>query len=155
METGFQEAQCPWLSRCSRGSLAGKIPISIAMNSVLLWNFVLCKFRLMKPQCRPRVKMAVALCCHLVAKCYIAFPSESDFTTCGLPSAGPPANVQNWEVWPVLSIMCHRNFFILLMFSSPLWSTSLLPLVPRVLSFLFPSVQGQEQEQEQLTSSPS
>lgn len=140
------------LSRCSRGSLAGKMPISIAMNSVLLWNFVLCKFPLIKPQCRPRVKMAVALCCHLVAKCYIASPSESDFTAHGPPLAGPSANVQNWEVWPVLSIMRHRHFYILLMFFSSLWSTSLLLLMPLVLSLLSPSVQGQEQ---QLTLSPS
>lgn len=41
VETGFQEDPCSWLSCCGRGSLAGKIPISITLTSVLLWNFVL------------------------------------------------------------------------------------------------------------------
>ena len=88
----------------------------------------------MKLQRCPRVKMAVALCCHLVVDCCIASPCESDSLALGWP----PNNVQNQEAWPVgpIGTSFFWRYFLLcgLCLSSPqiAWGAS---------------VQGGEQEQ--------
>lgn len=98
-------------------------------------------FSTMKWQCCPKVNWEWLYAA--IQWQYAALPLPVSQTP--LPLAGPPANVQNEEVWPILFITCHRNFSILLVFFSPLWNMSLLPLdnfLPFVPCLLFPSVQG-------------
>lgn len=134
MEMEFRNISAPVLDGANKGSLTGIIPVSIAVNSVLLWNIVY---------------STASWSCNAAQgwKWQLVY-AATWWWTAALPRwwvrlTGPGLVHQlTCKVGDLacLSTTPNTNFLILLAFFSPPWIMSLIPLeslIPFVLSLLF------------------